>query len=315
MATLVRFHERFWNELRVLRFCLETACRVALLGWLLLGSGYYACAAADESVDDLLNSGEQALAREELDAARDIANRAIEQLGADPRCRLLRAKVGEARRDVKPALEDCDLLLAPANLSKLKSPADVYDLRGRIRFYAADAMGSAADFDRAVELDPRRGPGHWQRGISYYYAERYDDGRQQFEGYQTVDSADVENAVWRYLCMARAKDVATARQELLKIGDDRRVPMRQIYEMFAGRESPKGVLAAAASGEMSAAERRSRAFYAHLYIGLYCEALGNEEQSLEQVRRAAEKFPIDHYMADVARTHVKLRSKTSQPAP
>ncbi len=245
---------------------------------------------------------------------------AVERFEADPRCRLLRANVGEARRDLKPALADCDLLLSPATLSKLESPAEVYDLRGRLKFYAADAAGSAADFDRAVELDPRRGPGHWQRGISYYYAERYDDGRQQFEGYQTVDSADVENAVWRFLCVARAKDLKAAEKEILRIGDDRRVPMRQIYEMFAGRESPPGVLKAAGASEqvtnsLAESEQRSRRFYAHLYIGLYFEALGDEKQSLEQVRLAAEKFPIDHYMADVARTHVKLRDNSRQPAP
>lgn len=286
---------------------------------LLLSTHVNAWATAEESVDELLQSAEQALARDELDAALDIANRAVEQFGDDSRCRLLRARVYETRRDLKPALEDCDQLLAPSNQPKLKSPAEVFDLRGRIKFYAADAAGSAADFDRTVELAPQRGPGHWQRGISYYYAGRYDDGRKQFEGYQSVDDADVENAVWRFLCMARDQNVATARREILKIGDDRRIPMRQIYEMFAGRLMPKDVLAAAPDGEaqvdVSRAERRARRFYAHLYIGLYYEALGDEKQSLEHVRRAAEEFPIDHYMADVARTHVKLRDHRPVPAP
>lgn len=286
---------------------------------LLLGTHAGASAAAGDSVDELLQSAEQALARDELDAALDIANRAVEQFGSDSRCRLLRARVYEARRELKPALEDCDQLLAAEDQPKLRSSADVFDLRGRLKFYAADATGSAADFDRTVELAPQRGPGHWQRGISYYYAGRYDDGRKQFEGYQTVDDADVENAVWRFLCMARDQDVATARREILKIGDDRRIPMRQIYEMFAGRLTPKDVLAAAPDGEVQAdvstAERRARRFYAHLYVGLYYEALGDEKQSLEHVRRAAEEFPIDHYMGDVARTHVKLRDKPSEPAP
>lgn len=271
--------------------------------------------AAAESADDLLAAGQRALAAGRLDEAFAAAERAVQQLRNDPRPLLLRAQVNEARRESSQACDDCDALLAPAMLPKLTAPVDVYELRGRVRFFLADAAGSSADFDRAVDLAPRRGPGHWQRGISYYYAERFNDGQQQFEGYQTVDNADVENAVWRYLCMARSANVEQARQELLKIGDDRRVPMRHIYEMFAGRLTPDDVLAAAEAGEASPAERRSRRFYAQLYVGLYLEVAGEPRRSLEHVRRAAEEFPIGHYMADVARTHVKLRGQHQQVAP
>ena len=73
-------------------------------------------------------------------------------------------------------------------------------------------------------------------------AGQYAAGRKQFEGYQTVDSNDVENAVWRFLCMAHSDGVAAARDDLLKIKHDRRVPMMEIYAMFAGRTTPDQVL-------------------------------------------------------------------------
>ncbi|MBL9123262.1 MAG: hypothetical protein JNG90_06485, partial [Planctomycetaceae bacterium] len=65
--------------------------------------------------------------------------------------------------------------------------------------------------------------------------------------------------------------------------------------------------AAEADSAVGASERRARRFYAELYLGLYYEATGAAEESLAHVRRAAEEFAIDHYMADVARTHLKLR--------
>src|SRR5207249_3876643 len=85
--------------------------------------------------------------------------------------------------------------------------ADAYQLRGGAHFKLGKINESIADFDKYIELNPKAKVSHWQRGISYYYVGRYDDGRAQFEGYQTFDSNDVENAVWRYLCMARKEGV------------------------------------------------------------------------------------------------------------
>jgi len=73
------------------------------------------------------------------------------------------------------------------------------ELRGSEHFRAGRFAESVADFDAEIKLDPRRSPWHWKRGISLYYLGRYADGAKQFEGYQTVDGNDVENAVWRFL--------------------------------------------------------------------------------------------------------------------
>ena len=88
--------------------------------------------------------------------------------------------------------------------SSIRRRAEAFDQRGSERFMLGQIAESIADFDRYLQLRPDQEPWHWKRGISYYYAGRYDEGRRQFEGYQTVDDNDVENAVWRYLCMARS---------------------------------------------------------------------------------------------------------------
>jgi lipoprotein NlpI len=193
--------------------------------------------------------------------------------------------------------------------------AEFYNRRGAEQFKAGRIDESIADFDKYIKLVPEARPGHWMRGISYYYAGRYDDGRLQFEGYQTVDDSDVENAVWRYLCMARDVGVDAARTGILKIGRDPRVPMSQVYDLFGGKAQPDDVLAAANAGQPAPAQLNERLFYAHLYLGLYHEAAGDAKQALEHIGRAADDHKIGHYMWHVARVHAeRLRASDEAPA-
>ena len=83
---------------------------------------------------------------------------------------------------------------------------------------------------------PGQEPYHWQRGLVHYYAGKYKAGRKQFEVHQTVNTQDVENAVWHYLCVAKTDGVAEAEKHFIKITSDRRVPLKQIHALFAGKE-------------------------------------------------------------------------------
>src|SRR5262245_9713298 len=145
--------------------------------------------------------------------------------------------------------------------------------RGRV-------VESAAGFDNLVKLVPDAAPQLWQRGIALYYAGRYKDCRAQFESHRTVNPNDVENAVWHFLCVARAESAEKARSALLPVGPDSRVPMREIYDLFRGTKRPEEVLAAAGS-------QVSGQFYAHLYLGLYYEAFNNKALALEHITAAA----------------------------
>jgi lipoprotein NlpI len=160
---------------------------------------------------------------------------------------------------------------------------------------------SIADFDEYIERKPEAKISHWQRGISYYYARRYDEGRKQFEGYQEFDSNDVENAVWRFMCMTRSDGIDKARKTILKIGDDKRVPMRQVYDLYKGDLKPEDVLAAA--------KEDGQRFYAHLYVGIYYDLIDEKKKAFEHLNRATEDFRIGHYMWDVARVHRDLLAK------
>lgn len=187
--------------------------------------------------------------------------------------------------------------------------------RGMAKFQSGDIKGSIADFDAAIQRQPILERSHWQRGISYYYAESFDLGAKQFELYQTYDAADVENVVWRFLCQAAAggrtdKAIAAAREDMLPLGArDRRIPMMEIDAMFRGSGSPEKVLAAAKAGQPDSRTLHHRMFYANLYIGLFYEATNAPTKAGEYIR-AADKLKVNHYMWDVAHVHAERLRKT-----
>ena len=176
-------------------------------------------------------------------------------------------------------------------------------LLGQVLFKLGRIDDSLALFDRIVEVDPGSEPQLWQRGISQYYAGEYSACRAQFESHRSVNPNDVENAAWHFLCVAGESDVETARAAILPVGEDPRVPLMAINELFQGHSEPEKVLRAAARVSGDEASRDSR-FYAHLYIGLYLEALGDREAGLRHMA-IAEGLGFPHYMGDVARVHLQ----------
>ena len=273
--------------------------------------------AASLAANSPVAAAEEASAAQRVGQARDAAlegrlEEAVElcaqALKADADYRPayeLRARLYDALKRHEAAASDYSELIRrdPRN-------ADLYDARGSSRFKNNEIEASIADFDKAIERDPARERGHWKRGISYYYAGEFEKGRKQFEAYQTFDDNDVENAAWRYLCMARESSPREAAADILKIKDDRRVPMMQVYELYRGAATPESVLEKSKAGEPNPAELNNRLFYAHLYIGLYYDAAGDRQQALDHVRQA-EKHRIGHYMWDVARVH-RLRLEAAQ---
>lgn len=160
---------------------------------------------------------------------------------------------------------------------------------------------SAATFDEVATALPDQAPQLWQRGIVLYYAGRFGDCRRQFESHRTVNPDDVENAAWHFLCVAREQTPDKARSALLPVGPDGRVPMREVYQMFRGALTAEDVLKAAGSGPAGQ-------FYAHLYIGLYSEALGRKDSALKHITEAASDryAPVGGYMHMVATVHLKV---------
>ena len=180
-----------------------------------------------------------------------------------------------------------------------------YQMRGVEHFKLGNVEKSVADFDRYLELEPQQKPYHWQRGISLYYAGKFEEGKKQFEIHQTVNPDDVENGVWHFICAARASSFEKAREGMMKVSGDRRVPMTEIYRLYEGKGTVDEVLQAARRLSPSANELENRLFYAHLYIALFFEAKGDSKEAYEHMKKAATEYPSLHYMGDVAKVHFK----------
>ena len=177
----------------------------------------------------------------------------------------------------------------------------VYIQRGMTYFKLGHIAAAITDFDRAEHLNPALTPYLWQRGLAYYYAERFADGARQFEVDLTVNQHDVEETVWRYLCQAQVQGAPAAREGLLPVRHDSRAVMGWIYKLFAGECAVETVL----TQHRDAGQREQ--FYTHLYIGLYYEAKRDVARARQYITQAATMQVVDDYMGWVAMVHQRLR--------
>jgi lipoprotein NlpI len=247
------------------------------------------------AAEDLLQQANQAMKLGRTNDALALASRAITLEATNAQAWFLRALINESLGRHTNALADFD------HAAELDPKPIIFQHRGVEHFRLGHFEQSVADFDKFIAAAPQRAAQHWQRGISCYYARQFDEGRKQFELHKTVNPNDVENAVWHFLCLAKMSGPEKARASLMPIEGDTRVPMKEIHALFAGKATAEQVLAAAreSTGE-------DGMFYAHLYLGLYYDALADKVKTREHIFKAARDFKADHYMGDVARVHARM---------
>ncbi len=272
-----------------------------LLGWspfMLLVSACVTGQAENAAADALYKRTISAYNGGNIEEALKLAGEAISMEKEDPKLFLARGYIYQYERKYQKAVDDFTrvLELAPDSVDALQR-------RGEENFKLARFKESVADFEGVVKLQPARRPYHWQLGISYYYTGQYQEGIELFESHQTVNSSDVENAVWHFLCIAKGIGLEEAKKRLLPIPNDTRVPMMQIYALFGDKGTEETVIEKAHEGRLIGGGRARQIFYAHLYLGIYHEILGNNEKSYDYIKKAAQQYKENGYMGQVARAH------------
>jgi lipoprotein NlpI len=180
-------------------------------------------------------------------------------------------------------------------------------LRARTQFKAGRLHDAIADWEMFTKRQPdvSQDPYLFTLGIAYAIAGRDEDARKRFEWYDVVQGNDAEAAAWHFLAVARHSGVAAARERLLEITEDKRIPLMQVYAMLRGELRPGRVLAAARAGEPTPREQERSMFYAHLYLGVFFEATCKPGLARVYLRRAAAGEAIGDvtmdYMREVAR--------------
>jgi lipoprotein NlpI len=169
-------------------------------------------------------------------------------------------------------------------------------------FMSGRVRASADGFDNLAELLPDSVPQLWQRGIALYYEGRYKECAKQFALHRAVNPTDAENVAWHFVCVARAESAQKARTSVLSIVPDSRIPMPELYDLLRGLTTPERLMDAALSTGKLEAE-----FDAHLYLGLYFEALGDSERTRIHITAAAsDRFnPIGGFMHAAAKAHLR----------
>ena len=184
---------------------------------------------------------------------------------------------------------------------QVAGPADRSPLEKGVEALEAGRVAEAVEWlDHTAEARPEVMPYLWQRGIAQYFAGQYAEGRRQFEAHRKVNPHDVENAAWHFLCVAATDGVEKARRAMLPAPGDPRVPMAEIYQLYAGTGDHDAVTAAVERLPAGSRARRTARFYADLYTGLLAHAEGDADRA-ERYLKAAAEVNQDGTMVDVAR--------------
>jgi len=86
-------------------------------------------------------------------------------------------------------------------MSSTEIPSRQAVAEGMELFRRGDVAGSIAKFDSSVPPGSRAYL--WQRGLSYYYADQFEQGSQQFRDDVIRSPLDVEEIVWDIACLLR----------------------------------------------------------------------------------------------------------------
>ena len=200
------------------------------------------------------------------------------------------------------------LAMASSSTSTTESNPRMLVNEGMERFRRGDVEGSIELFDVAEKNLPQLRPYLWQRGLSYYYADRFQEGSDQFKIDVSVNPLDTEEVVWDIACQLRLTNgdlTRVSKMSLPRGKTDRRRIMATIYSLFRGDGATEhDLLLAGQSGS------KSDEFYSLYYLGLYCEAKGETSKAemylLQSIKTDYGRGSND-YMTSCAKVHCKLR--------
>ena len=257
-------------------------------------------------VDEFVRQARAALKKGDAAAAMEAARKAVEADPKVPTAVFIRGEAYAAQRKHAEAIKDYEAALAlDKTYPRRRRPAR----RGAVQ--ARPDPGVDRRLQRLPEAFPKDEPGHWRRGISFYYAGKYAEGAKQFYDGRVVFGADVENAFWHFLCNARKDGVEKARKDLLALDGAGQARSDDAHLRHASGEGETGRgHRNGGKGEARRRRRRPRPCSTPTCTSaLYFEADGDADMCKEHLTAAVEKYKIGHYMWDVANVHLARMKK------
>ena len=216
---------------------------------------------------------------------------------------------GETTSSATAALETS---LARLNEVIADRPSPQHHLRAEVLFRLGRFKEAIADYDVAATLgSPHDTYSCWERGLAQYYAGDFAEGAAQFARYHEVGATDIENGLWRLLCIAEEEGIEAARESMFAYPNRRRPPFPALLDLYLGTGKVDAVYEAAQIEGLSPGEQTNRQFYAHYYVGKYYELIGEREKARAEIEKAL-KQPLRHFMYFCAEADAKRLTKTSE---
>jgi len=208
-------------------------------------------------------------------------------------------------RALEEALAELDASLPPG-------PSHVNHRRAELLFRLGRYAEAVKEYDLAATVGrPHDEYSCWERGLAQYYAGDYHAGAEQFARYHEVGALDIENGLWRFMCIAEDEGIEKARAAMFDYPRKVRLPFPALLELYMGRGTADAVFEEAENGEIAEAERTERRFYAHYYVGKYFQTTGEQGRAREEVT-AALKYEIPHFMYACAEADARILKSASE---
>lgn len=212
------------------------------------------------------------------------------------------------RQKLEQALEKLNGVITDA-------PSRYHHERAGVLFRLDRFEDALKDYDMAARFGrPHGDDSCWERGLALYYAGDFRGGKEQFYRYHRVGPLDIENGLWRFLCLAEEEGIEKAREAILDYPQKVRKPFPALLDLYLERGSAEAVVEQAKQGTSSARQLTTNLFYAHYYIGKYYEIIGDEERALTHVREAL-KHGISHFMYACAQADERRLSAHENSGP
>jgi lipoprotein NlpI len=184
-------------------------------------------------------------------------------------------------------------------------PSRYHHNRAEVFFRLGRFEESVKNYDEAAKFGrPHDDDWCWERGLAQYYAGDFQAGAEQFTRYHKVGALDIENGLWRLMCMAEDDGIEKARASMLEYSRRVRVPFPALLELYMGRGEANAVVKQATDGVTDAQQLTANLFNAHYYLAKYYELVGEMDKADEHVRESL-KHPFPHFMYACAQIDAK----------
>jgi tetratricopeptide (TPR) repeat protein len=178
--------------------------------------------------------------------------------------------------------------LAEYNRAMEIEPGEAVDYNNRGLAYSllGNYEKALADFNKSIGLDPDYALAHRNLGNTYFFLGQFDKAKASYEPVLNMGSSSQEvyyATIWHYLSLKRAGSSEAVRLDAHTNRLDLTEWPGAVLELFLGRTTPEGLLAAAKDRDKTAENQKLCEVY--FYLGQYYLIMGEESKGRTMFER------------------------------